>query len=64
MRPVFHIKDADQPKRIFYIKNNKGAEDVVEMSIEDLVSLSKFRQRIESIGNYMWMAGDRELMKL
>lgn len=64
MRPVFHIKDADQPKRIFYIKNNKGAEDVVEMSIEDLVSLSKFRQRIESIGNYMWMTGDRELMKL
>ena len=64
LRPVFHIKDAEAPKRIFYIKNNRGQEDVLEMQIEDLVSLTRFRQALESIGNYMWMAGDRELMKL
>lgn len=64
MKPVFHIKDADSPKRIFYVKNNRGAEDVVEMDIEDLVSLSRFRQKLEGIGNYTWMAGERELMKL
>ena len=64
MRPVFHIKDADNPKRIFYIKNNRSSEDVVEMTMEDLCSLSKFRQKLEGIGNYTWMVGDRELMKL
>lgn len=64
MKPVFHIKDSDNPKRIFYIKNNRGSEDIIEMGIEDLVSLSRFRQRLEGIGNYTWMAGERELMKL
>lgn len=64
MQPLFHIKDSESPKRLFYIKNNKGREDIVEMTMEELVSLSKFRQRLEGLGNYTWMAGDRELMKL
>ncbi len=64
MRPLFHIRDAESPKRLFHVKNNRGKEDIVEMNIEELVSISKFRQRLEGMGNYTWIAGDRELIKL
>lgn len=64
MQPLFHIQDNESPKRLFYIKNMKGREEIVEMNMEELVSLSKFRQKVEGIGNYTWMGSDRDLMKL
>lgn len=64
MRPLFHIKSDDKPLRLFYLKNEKGREDIVEMTMEDLNSPAKFRQKIEGIGNYLWMGGDREMVRL
>lgn len=64
MQPLFHIQDTESPKRLFYIKNIKGREEIVELNMEELVSLSKFRQKVEGIGNYTWMGSDRDLMKL
>lgn len=64
LKPVFHVKDTDSPKRIFHIKNNRGASDIVEIGMEDLCSVAKFRQKIEGLGNYIWLAGDRELTRL
>jgi len=64
MRPLFHIKSEDRPLRLFYLKNDKGREDIVEMTMEDLNSPAKFRQKIEGIGNYLWMGGDREMVRL
>lgn len=64
MRPMFHIKDAVNPKRLFVLKNESGHEEVVELKQEDLVSLSRFRQKIEGLGNFIWKATERELTKL
>lgn len=64
MRPLFHIKDSINPKRIFILKNIFGHEDMIEMRQEDLVSLSKFKQRVEGLGNFIWKASVRELTKL
>lgn len=64
MTPLFHIKDSISPKRIYKLKNVFGTEELIEMKQEDLVSLAKFKQRIEGLGNFLWKAGDKELTKL
>ena len=64
MEPLFHIKDSMNPKRIYRLKNIFGTVDLIEMKQEDLVSLAKFKQRIEGLGNYIWKAAERELTKL
>ena len=64
MEPLFHIKDSISPKRIYRLKNVFGMQDLIEMKQEDLVSLSKFKQRIEGLGNFIWKAGEKELTKL
>lgn len=64
MQPLFHIKDAINPKRLFYLHNDFHAKELVELKQEDLVSLAKFKQRIEGLGNFVWLAGEKELTKL
>ena len=64
MKPLFHIHDEDVPRRLFYLENQKGRKVIVEMTMEDLNSVSKFRQKIEGIGNFIWMASEREMIKL
>ena len=64
MKPLFHIKDSINPKRIFILQNIFGNKDLIEMKQEDLVSIAKFKQRVEGLGNYIWKAAERELTKL
>ena len=64
MRPLFHIKDSVNPKRLYMLKNEFGLEELVELKQEDLVSLQKFMVRIEGLGNFIWKASQRELNKL
>lgn len=64
MEPMFHIKDALLPKRLYKIRNTNKQEEIIEMKQEDLVSLSKFKQRVEGLGNFIWLATERELTKL
>ena len=64
MEPLFHIKDAIMSKRLYRIRNNRKDEDIIELKQEDLVSLAKFKQRVESYGNYIWMAKEEQLTKL
>lgn len=64
MLPLFHVKDTVNPKRIYKIKNTMNKEEIVELKQEDLISLAKFKQRIEGLGNYIWKATERELTKL
>lgn len=64
MTPMFHIKDSLLPKRLYKIKNQNKEEELVEMKQEDLVSLSKFKQKVEGLGNYIWLATEKELTKL
>lgn len=64
MDPMFHIKDTLLPKRLYKIRNNNKQEEIIEMKQEDLVSLSKFKQRVEGLGNFIWLATEKELTKL
>lgn len=64
MEPLFHIKDSVNPKRIYRLRNMFGTEDLIEMKQEDLVSLAKFKQRVEGLGNFLWKASEKELTKL
>ena len=64
MTPLFHIKDNINPKRIYKIINAMRVEEIVELKQEDLISISKFKQKIEGMGNYIWKATERELTKL
>lgn len=64
MMPMFHIKDSLLPKRLYKIKNQNKQEEIIEMKQEDLVSLSKFKIKVEGLGNYVWLATEKELTKL
>lgn len=64
MKPMFHIKDSLLPKRIYKIRNQNKQEEIIEMKQEDLVSLSKFKIKVEGIGNFIWLATEKELTKL
>ncbi len=64
MMPLFHVKDSVNPKRLYEICNNAGSREIIELRQEDLISLARFKTRIEGMGNYIWMASDRELTKL
>ena len=64
MHPLYHILDEDSPRRLFTVKNQRGQEQILELTMEELNSLTKFRQHLESIGNYQWRAGEGDLQKL
>ncbi|QUB71718.1 DNA primase [Prevotella multiformis] len=64
MQSLFHIKDPLMAKRIYVLQNELGVKELVELEQEDLISLQKFKQKVESLGNFVWKAGDKELTKL
>ena len=64
MEPMFHIKDAISPKRLYKIRNANRQEEIIELKQEDLVSLAKFKQKVEGLRNYIWLAKEEQLTKL
>ena len=50
--------------RLFEIENEDGDKRIIEFKSEDLVSLSRFKQKIESIGNYVWLVKEEQLTRL
>lgn len=64
MIPLFHIKDQCNSKRLYKITNDTGRKELIEFKQEDLVSLQRFRTRLESVGNYIWEAKEEQLIKL
>ncbi len=64
MEPMYHIKDIVMSKRLYRIRNSNGQEEIIELKQEDLTALSKFRTRIESLGNFIWMAKEEHLTRL
>ena len=64
LRPLFHIKDNLSALRMFEIENEDGDKAIVEFKQEDLVSLTKFKQKTESLGNFVWLVKDEQLTRL
>lgn len=62
--PVLHIRDPRNAKRIFRIINSDRQEQIVKFKQEDLVSFQSFKSVTESMGNFVWLAGQNELTQL
>lgn len=61
MRPLFHIKDPYNSKRIYKLVNVNREEALVEMKEAEMYSIMNFRERVGSMGNFRWKAGPEEL---
>lgn len=64
MRPLFHIKDPYNSKRLYMIRNFANEEVLVEMKEAEMNSLQNFRERVGSMGNFRWKVGPQELNTL
>ena len=64
LHPLFHIRDNQSALRLFEIENEDGDKCIVEFKQEDLVSLSRFKQKVESLGNFVWLVKDEQLTRL
>ena len=63
LKPLFHVASITNSKRLYLMKNENNYEQIVELNQEDLIALSKFRKAVESRGNFIWEAGETELIK-
>lgn len=61
MKPIFHIKSNDNATRIYRITNAFGDEDAIELTQEEMVSLPKFKKRIENLGRFIWLGKAEQL---
>lgn len=64
MKPLFHIIDGENAIRIFRLISDRGTTEEIEFRQDELVSLQKFQQRVESIGNYIFRGNMNNLIKL
>lgn len=64
MKPILHIRDEKNAKRIYLMSNNRGQEAVVKMNQSEMVSFADFKTRTETAGNFIWEAGQSELTAL
>jgi DNA primase len=64
LQPLFHVKSLTEAKRLFRIKNEYGATEIIELMQKDLTSLQAFKLRVESLGNFLWVLGEAELARL
>jgi DNA primase len=64
MEPLFHISSVLNAKRLYRITNEFGFSQVIELAQKDLIGLAAFRLRVESLGNFLFEAGETELNKL
>jgi len=64
MEPLFHIESVINAKRLYKITNEYSFSRVIELQQKDLISLSNFRLRVESLGNFLFEGTESDLNKL
>lgn len=64
LKPLFHVRDSISALRLFRITNKHGQSQYVEFKQEELVGLDKFKNKVESLGNFVWLARMEQLTKL
>lgn len=64
LRPLFHIRDTQNAIRLYEMTNYLGQKEIIELKQEDLGSLQKFSQKIESYGNFIWSSNLAKLQQL
>lgn len=65
MRPLFHILDDERPRRLYEIKGaGSRRKQLVDMDMEELISIAKFRKKLEGLGNYIWKGNESDMITL
>ena len=66
LKPLFHIKDDLRPVRLFEIKNDEPEDkaEIIELDMDTFTSSKSLRKKLLGIGNYIWMAGDEQLISM
>lgn len=64
LEPLFHIESTINAKRLYRLTNNKGTTRELEIAQRDLVSLTAFKVKVESFGNFLFTGSDADLNKI
>ena len=64
LEPLFHIESTINAKRLYRLTNNRGVVRELEIAQRDLVSLSAFKTKVESFGNFLFTGSDTDLNKI
>lgn len=64
LEPLFHIESTINAKRLYRLSNNRGVTRELEIAQRDLVSLSAFKIKVESFGNFLFTGSDADLNKI
>jgi hypothetical protein len=64
MTPLFHVESTINAKRLYELTNVKGLTRVIEIPQKDMVTISAFKIRIESLGNFLWTGSDADMNRL
>jgi hypothetical protein len=64
IRVLFLVRSKANPKRVVEITNVHGKTVVIDLDINDLISVSRFKLRIESEGNFLFEGKEEDLGKL
>lgn len=63
IKVLFLIRGAN-PKRIVEVTNYKGRQAVMDFAIEDLISVEKFKGKVESQGNFLFEGKASDLSRI
>ena len=61
---VKHLIKGIIPKRLIEITNIFGKHEQVEVTMSELISVSKFKEKIEGLGNFLFEGTDRHLGRI
>jgi len=61
---VLYLIEGANPKRIVEIRNVYGITRTIDMGIEDMISLDKFKFRVESLGNFIFEGKATDLTRI
>lgn len=64
MQPLFHIIDGENAIRIFRLTNERGTVKEIEFRQDELISLTRFQQRVESLGFFSFKGDVAKLQNL
>lgn len=64
LEPLFHIESTINAKRLYRLTNNRNVTRELEIAQKDLVSLSAFKTKVESFGNFLFTGSDSDLNKI
>ncbi len=64
MKPIFHIDNFSDSKRIYELMNEHGYSVVVNLDMNEMTSLQGFQRNVESKGNFMFWGQMAHFQKL